>query len=452
MRGVRRVFAVVGLALALVSASCVVHPSITPPEASADRALWVWTSAQLLGDASAQRQLLAFARAQRVSALWMQVTTGRPAPQAPLQVSRAAEWRQLLEAAHAAHLRVEALDGDPVYAVAAFHSIPLQIADAVIDFNAVGAPAARFDGLHFDIEPYLLPAWHDRAAREQLLREYLDLHVEIQRRVHDHPPLTYGIDLPFWWHHIDPATGEALGVVTYRGIRRAASLHAAALIDAITVMDYRNIAGGADGLIALTRGLFAEADTLPHARIRVGVETSSMPAVDVWLAIGPLKAAIARTSGDSWRETFPGTPYPLRVFDDGQRVHLGMVAAPSSVDRPPRELLNVAVRYGVPSADPAGIEAEAHALAALRTDPEWRNARRAVIVDPASQGSYWGIAATNVPLQKITFAGKAAAMPGELRVASSEFAKHRSFAGLAIHDYDAFRTLTADVYGKRPPQ
>ena len=55
--------------------------------------------------------------------------------------------------------------------------------NAVIEFNRESAPDQRFDGIHFDNEPYLLLGWEDRTRREQILREFLELNVECQRRV-----------------------------------------------------------------------------------------------------------------------------------------------------------------------------------------------------------------------------------------------------------------------------
>jgi len=55
------------------------------------------------------------------------------------------------------------------------------VVDAVIVFNRESPAEQRFDGIHFDNEPYLLLGWKDRLRREQILREFLELNVECQR-------------------------------------------------------------------------------------------------------------------------------------------------------------------------------------------------------------------------------------------------------------------------------
>lgn len=79
----------------------------------------------------------------------MQVTTARAGGESGrtfrLEVSRAAGWRAFIAAAHGRGLQVEALDGDPTYADAAFHYVPLAIADGERVHLGVTIPAAEID-------------------------------------------------------------------------------------------------------------------------------------------------------------------------------------------------------------------------------------------------------------------------------------------------------------------
>jgi hypothetical protein len=433
---------------ALVAVICCAHAAVNAlRESAAPMAMWVWTPSDLLDAPDAQRALFTFARERGIGTLWVQLTTGRgleARPEAPLAITRAEAWRAFLSAAHAERLRVEALDGDPVYAARAFHQIPLQIADAVLRFNRDAAPASRFDGLHFDNEPYLLPEWHDRGARETLLRDYLDLNVEVQRRIRAQGSMTYGVDLPFWWHHLDDRTGEATAAVTYGGKRQSAALHALERLDAVAVMDYRNVADGVDGLIALARGLLEAADRIGHAEVRVGVETARLPPGRVWFAVGPPNAAARQTLTESWRPT-PGAQSPLRVFDDGARLNAGFTIPIDAVDpAAPAALITLAARHGIRRSAPGGAPAEARALARLEADPEWSAARPAPIVDPASGVAYHGVIATYTPAAKITFANRPAALARELAIAEGAFTRYRRYRGMAIHHYESYRELPSD--------
>ena len=122
------------------------------------------------------------------------------------------------------------MDGDPHYALRDQHAVPLSTLDAVAAYNAAAAANERFDGLHFDTEPYLLLDWRDPRLREQLLEDFLDLNARAAAAAHD-AGLAYGADIPFWWASIDDATGEATGIVTFRGTRQAASYHLLAIVD-----------------------------------------------------------------------------------------------------------------------------------------------------------------------------------------------------------------------------
>lgn len=410
------------------------------------RGMWVWSSAALLDEPAAQQELFAFSRARGIETLWMQITTERLAePDAArlrLAVSQADAWRALLAAAHAQRLRVEALDGDPTYADRAFHDVPLAITDAVLAFNRGGRSDERFDGLHFDNEPYLLPGWHDRPTRERLLVDYLTLNDEIQHRVRLSPPMTYTVDLPFWWSAIDPATGEPIAAVTYAGVRQSATAHSLGRLDAVTVMNYRNHTAGPDGLVAVATPVLTEGMRWPRARIRIGVETSRFRESRVWFAIGPPAARIGDTLGQSWRRLYPGDAFLLRTFDDGSRVHLGVTVPESGAGRrPPEALLDIAARFS-PRWSGADAPEVAAAVRAFGASAEWREARPAPIVDPETGIKYAGVTAVNVPLAKLTFATRPRTLDDELRAAERAFRQFAAYQGAAIHHYDAFREVT----------
>jgi len=395
-----------------------------PPDVSPhSRALWVWSTEEILRSPDQQRALLDFSMRKSVGALWMQVTTGRVDSgsnphRLRLTVTHAAKWRPLIRAAHERGLKIEALDGDPTYADAAFHHIPLAITDAVIAFNRESPPSERFDGVHFDNEPYLLPGWNDPMSRETLVSGHLAVIDKIQRRVERARPLTFGVDLPFWWDL------EAAAQILAR-------------VDAVTVMDYRNEAAGPDGLVGLAAPLLEEAARVGHADVRVGVETRSFRESLVWFVTGPPAAVARRMLEQSWRLRYPRDPLRLRSLDDGTRVHLGVVldVKPAGPRAPAEELLMIARDYGVPIASADVMEPT------LEGNIEWRDATPAPILDPSTGIRYAGFIATNFPHPKLTFATRPAAFSGETAAAERAFRQFPNYRGLAIHDYDAFRLL-----------
>lgn len=185
------------------------------------RAMWLWESNAVLNDAASREELFTFCRNESIEQLWMQLdykvvrgspqeaeitlqptdadpassrpTTTTAAPTATSAKSQAVErvtcefpdpgaWRRFLAEAHQARIQVHALDGYPEFALKPQHGVPLlAVVDAVIVFNRESPAEQRFDGIHFDNEPYLLLGWKDRLRREQILREFLELNVECQR-------------------------------------------------------------------------------------------------------------------------------------------------------------------------------------------------------------------------------------------------------------------------------
>jgi hypothetical protein len=252
---------VVAMVVATASASAGDKPA---------RALWAWNSASILENASSRLRFVDFCVEKGVDMAWLQVT--RRVPGEP-RLEHAEEWRELLEVAHARGVRIHALDGDPENVLPGRHDSVLALVDTIIRFNRDAAINQRFDGIHLDNEPYLLPGWRDPIERERLLASYLALNAAVQRAVRAAGGLAFGVDIPFWWQYRDDRTGRPIADVEYGGVRKAASFHILDIVDNVAVMDYRNAAGGDDGLIAHARGLLDYANGT-GARVFVGVETS----------------------------------------------------------------------------------------------------------------------------------------------------------------------------------
>jgi hypothetical protein len=223
-------------------------------QGSPSRALWVWDTAPLLQDASARQRFLEFCQARGIDIAWIQVTRS-PAGN---RLQYEDEWRALLHDAHRSGVKIHALDGDPAYVRRERHDVVLALVDTVVRFNREAPPDDRFDGIHLDNEPYLLAGWQLPVIREGLLAEYLELNARVQRIVRAEGGLEFGVDIPFWW-----PSPEILD-----------------LVDNVGIMDYRNVAGGDDGIIAHARPLL-EYGNGTRAKIFIGVETSPVSRVEL---------------------------------------------------------------------------------------------------------------------------------------------------------------------------
>ncbi len=72
---------------------------------------------------------------------------------------------------------------------------------ALAAFNKASEPAARFAGLHLDIEPHAMPGWKtaDDAEQCRLLTQFVELNAKVVERLHASAPgVLYGADIAFW--------------------------------------------------------------------------------------------------------------------------------------------------------------------------------------------------------------------------------------------------------------
>ena len=426
------------------------------------RAMWNWNPLPLLLDPAKRREFLDFCRRQKIGRVWMQLpwkpagtpkVAGNGIP--PLgtdfriEILHPDRLRSFLAAAHGEGIIVEALDGAPEYSVKKNHHIPLAIVDAVISFNKGSGPAERFDGVHFDIEPYLLVGWHFPDLREQILEEFLEMNLECQRRIRSQAGMVYGIDIPFWWQSIDPQTGRTSAPATLNGVRKAASLHCIDTLDSVGIMNYRNTADGADGMLAHGLDILEYAEKARRARIHMGVETFTEPPADVRFAVGlPRKEVekILKTRGEEILFLSRINGFRVYVLDDGANLHfgIGMPSRPSpEQDRAAREtLVHIAEMLGTSHAD-LGQNREKElrrtALSRLAQDPEWRDPKPNDIASPSGKNEYAGFQATILFLPKLTFGAKTIReMEVELALAEEEFRDYRQYTGIAIHHYESY--------------
>lgn len=219
------------------------------------RAMWVWDARIVLGQASAAG-LLQFCGSHRIDTLYLSAYDLRsPVDQ---------RYRDFNRRAHRSGVTVHALAGDPRWGKPQYHHLPMEWVESVRRFNASCPEEERFDGIHHDIEVYLLSkTWRERP--ELLLGGYLDLNAKIAQRVQQ-DPLLFGVDVPFWFD--DDSSYRIL----WNGTVKLPTQHVLDTVDTITVMAYRNFAEGSDGTVHLVSLEMSYADPMGKPVV-VGQET-----------------------------------------------------------------------------------------------------------------------------------------------------------------------------------
>ncbi len=219
--------------------------------------MWVWDARVIVGSETC-KSLLQFCRSHRINALYLSAYN--------LRVPMDAVYRQFNREAHRQGLTVHALAGDPRWGQSRYHAVSLEWLSAVQRFNAGSSPDERFDGIHSDVEVYLLAkSWAERPA--ELLGGYLDLNAEMAEQIHSSSePLFFSVDIPFWF---DDDTAYR---ILWHGQIKLPSYHVLDTVDAVTVMAYRNFAEGRDGTIELVSLEMEYADPLGK-KVTIGQET-----------------------------------------------------------------------------------------------------------------------------------------------------------------------------------
>ncbi|MEV0563132.1 hypothetical protein [Dactylosporangium sp. NPDC050588] len=178
------------------------------------RAMWLWSQA----DPAA---VVPWATGQRITEIFVAV------PWQPT-AAQLARLKDLRTRTRAAGIRLSALGGDPSWA--------LDPASAVA-WRERATATGLFDGIHLDVEPYLLPGWTTDQPR--IVAGYLAM-LDAVRTAGPEP---LDADVPFWLATVPAGKGNLADAVIAR-------------VHAITVMSYRDSAAGVVGVGAdlLARG------------------------------------------------------------------------------------------------------------------------------------------------------------------------------------------------------
>ena len=156
--------------------------------------------------------------------------------------------RDVVKAAHAADISVSALGGDEGWID--------QPKQALCWARAVCA-MHLFDGVHLDVEAWARTDWDTR--RDEVVAGYVD----VLRRLSATCPLRLEADLAVWLHMVPTASGTPLDEAVLR------------LVDAVTLLSYRNVPTGPDSITEIARLTLGKADRL-GIPCRLAVETNDL--------------------------------------------------------------------------------------------------------------------------------------------------------------------------------
>lgn len=434
-----------------------------PSQGEYGRALWIWDPSKILAFQTERDKLFVLCQELNLSTLWIQV-----APDEDGHLENAGQWRLFIAQANDYGVAIHALHGQPEWAISRNHREPRDVLEAIIRFNNASTDKEKFAGVHYDIEPYILPEWHRRDRRADLLQQYLALLDVLATRAAQ-VGLRFGVDIPFWWDLPDPDDPSvAITDVSFRGTTKSTTQHLVEMLDNIGLMNYRDRAivedaEVPDGIIPHGERLLGYADAARSnghtVEVIIGVETFFEEA-DFWLAPGlPVDAFERVTQADDPESWFPASIHHpdcrTKILDERElyswwltkdrvnRRHVGIqLNRGGCVDDVLAEAKRIIMeRY---SAMANGFDqdfVEQELLRKINGDDEeqphpnehWRDAR------PLDDG---GVEIRRVMLSSTTFADDTfEVLNQELDKAEDRFADYSSYVGIAFHYDEAIREL-----------
>jgi hypothetical protein len=371
---------------------------LPPSDLVRHKATWVWNTAELLDAPEQCAPLLDFLEREGFDRAFLQLpgVPGRQRLPGELAIDTDA-MRPLLAAFTSRGMLVYALDGYARYALPEFHAGVLATIEHVAQYNEQVLPHERFHGVRYDIEPYLLPAFHG-SGRARLLAGLLDLTAASVERAHA-GGLVYGADLPFWYDQLSDDTYERV-TVEFNGVEKPVSEQLIDLVDDVAIMDYRTTAYGADGTIRHGSGELEYA-AARRKSVFIALETFDLP-----------DEVLVDFRGEP-RTSLPASPPTDAIVVLGSR----------------RDSIYVAF-VPEPSAGRASLDALTQWVEGHQLDPQ--------------QVWWWPVSArVEVPARKITFADLGPELLDDvMRATAEEFRRYESFVGFAVHHAQSYRALT----------
>lgn len=215
-----------------------------------DLSTWIWNTDIITNN---PQQVISELKAKRVQTVYLQINQSIPM----------SSYQVFISQLHKLNIRVYALDGSSDW-INQENNGKILLIDWLQNYQEQANTNQKFSGIHIDVEPYLNKLW--TINQNQAIKQYQDMIYYLKKAASD-MHLIYSMDVPFWFNSTF-YTNETYG----KGLL---SNWVTDQSDSITIMDYRNIAKGPNGLIQLVAHQIAYASK-HHKSVIIGVETQNL--------------------------------------------------------------------------------------------------------------------------------------------------------------------------------
>lgn len=262
-----------------------------------EKATWLWQTDKMLKDPLEKATLLTFLTTNNFTTVFIQLPGLPDKNVLPGEIIFDTQAMQkFIQELKQSGLKVYALDGYKKYVLPNWHKGVLATVKRIGEYNASVPDISKFDGIHYDIEPYLMPGFAG-ANRIWLLNQKLIL-LEKMNQLCKQYQLDFGIDIPFWYDEIDPYT-QKVTQLTFNNKTRSLLEHVIELVDHIGIMDYRTSSTGPDGVVRHGNVELDIANKLGK-KVYIGLETIKLPDEESYSFSGPPSSGLPLLDDESW--------------------------------------------------------------------------------------------------------------------------------------------------------
>ncbi|MDR6554682.1 copper amine oxidase N-terminal domain-containing protein [Paenibacillus qinlingensis] len=214
----------------------------------AQRSTWIWDSKLIQTDGD---RILQFAASQKLTSIYLRYEKTYPGQDV---------YRNFIRRANEQGIKIEALAGQSDWIYEDNQIDIRQWIAAVTQYNASAGALERFQGFHFDIEPYTLAMW--KTNQTWVLERWMATIRFIESEMNNSDrSMTMGLDIPFWINNSKVP-----------GSNYSFSAWLLEKADSVVIMAYRNKALGSNGIIARAKSIILEAATLKKQAV-IAVDT-----------------------------------------------------------------------------------------------------------------------------------------------------------------------------------
>lgn len=165
-------------------------------------ATWMWNTYEIWRD---KEGTLNYLTQHGVNLVYLQAD-----PDIPVDV-----YRTFIREAGVRGIEVQALGGKPEWVLPQGQDDLYKFIYWVKAYNNSSRSSERFNGIHLDVEPYVLPQW--QSERDTIIGYWMDTVSGFVQEVKSDSYLTVGVDLPVWlqWFLVPDGKGDTTTLTDY---------------------------------------------------------------------------------------------------------------------------------------------------------------------------------------------------------------------------------------------